>query len=203
MITLYHVPQSRSSRIIWLLEELGVPYTICPVSIFRSTTGEGVADPENPHPDKRVPAIMHNGMLVAESVAIILYLTEAVPEARLGPQPGEAGRGDYLTWLAWYAAELEPILLGQMAGEVAGSTEKRRTYDLVLRRLKTALAQSRYLMGEVFTSADLLISSALFFGRQAFPESELLDAFITRCRTRPAALRALALDTASGIQKPA
>ncbi|TNE39998.1 MAG: glutathione S-transferase family protein [Sphingomonadales bacterium] len=203
MITLYHAPQSRSSRIIWLLEELGLPYEICPVSIFRPMTGLGMADPANPHPDKRVPAILHDGVLVAESVAIILYLTEAYPRAGIGPEAGAPGRGDYLTWLAWYAAELEPVMLAQMAGEVAGSTEKRRSYDLVLRRIETALAKSPYLMGEAFTGADLLISSALAFGRDVFPESEVLDAFIARCRMRPAALRALALDTASGIQKPA
>src|SRR3954466_14009589 len=79
MITLYHAPQSRSSRIIWLLEELGVPYEIRPVSIFRPMTGEGVPDSANPHPDKRVPAIEHDGALVAESVAILQYLTDAFP----------------------------------------------------------------------------------------------------------------------------
>ena len=61
MITLYHAPQSRSSRMIWLLEELRQPYTIHPVSIFRPMTGEGAPDPANPHPDKRVPAINHGG----------------------------------------------------------------------------------------------------------------------------------------------
>ena len=59
MITLYHAPQSRSSRIIWLLEELGAPYEIRPVSIFRPMSGQGAPDPANPHPDKRVPAIVH------------------------------------------------------------------------------------------------------------------------------------------------
>ncbi|WP_404713857.1 glutathione S-transferase N-terminal domain-containing protein [Sphingomonas sp. MMS24-J13] len=79
MITLYHAPRSRSSRIIWLLEELGVPYEIRPVSIFRPMTGEGEGDLANPHPDKRVPAIDHDGEIVAELVAIVLYLSEAFP----------------------------------------------------------------------------------------------------------------------------
>ena len=62
MITLYHAPQSRSSRMIWLLEEIGAPYTIRPVSIFRPMTGQGVPDAANPHPDQRVPAIEYAGM---------------------------------------------------------------------------------------------------------------------------------------------
>jgi hypothetical protein len=70
MITLYHAPNSRSSRIIWLLEELGVAYTIQPVSIFRPMTGQGHPDPANPHPDQRVPAIEHNDALITDPWAL-------------------------------------------------------------------------------------------------------------------------------------
>jgi glutathione S-transferase len=55
-------------------------------------------------------------------------------------------------------------------------------------------------MGDRFTAADLLISSALAFGRKAFPPSAVLDAYIERCQARPAAVRALALDDAAGVQ---
>jgi len=200
MITLYHAPQSRSSRMIWLLEELGVPYEIHPVSIFRPMTGEGAPDPANPHPDKRVPAIEHDGALVAESVAILLYLTDAFPDAGLGPRPGTPERGTYLTWLAWYAAEMEPAMFAAMMGELVGAPRKQRNYDAVVARLMQALADGPYVMGADFSGADFLISSALAFARQAFPPSEVIDAYIERCRTRPAAERGAALDDASGIQ---
>ena len=203
MITLFHAPQSRSSRMIWLLEELGVPYEIRPVSIFHPMTGDGCADPVNPHPDKRVPAIRHDGVVVAESVAIVLYLLDAFPEAGLAPAQGDPRRGDYLTWMAWYVAELEPALFAAMAGELAGSPNKQRGYDMVVRRLRTALAQGPYVMGDAFTGADFLISSALAFGRQVFPADDALDAYIERCRTRPAAVRGLALDDRSGLQAAA
>jgi glutathione S-transferase len=94
MITLYHAPQSRSSRMIWLLEELGQPYEIRPVSIFRPMTGAGSPDPTNPHPDKRVPALEHDGSLVAESVAIVLYLTDAFPEAADSDEGGHLFQSD-------------------------------------------------------------------------------------------------------------
>ena len=100
MITLYHTPQTRSSRMIWLLEELGVAYEIRPVSIFRPMTGEGHGDAANPHPDQKVPAIVHDDTLVAESLAIVLYLLETFPEAGLAPVQGDPRRGDYLTWMA-------------------------------------------------------------------------------------------------------
>lgn len=203
MITLFHAPQSRSSRMIWLLEELGVPYEIRPVSIFRPMTGEGHGDPANPHPDKRVPAVVHDGRLLAESVAIVLYLPDAFPRAGLAPAPADPRRGDYLTWIAWYVAELEPVLFAGMAGELAGSPQKQRNHDAVIARLKAALAAGPYVMGETFTGADLLIGSAMAFGRQAFPADPVFDAYIERCRNRPAAIRALALDDQAGLQTPA
>jgi glutathione S-transferase len=203
MITLYHAPQSRSTRMIWWLEELGAPYQIQPVAIFRPMTGEGDGDPENPHPDSKVPAIVHDGTLVAESVAIVLYLSDAFPDARLGPVAGAAGRGGYLTWLAWYACELEPALFAGLAGELLGSPMKLRGYDTAMRRLHEALARGPYVMGENFSGADLLIASAIAFGRKVFPESPVLDAYIARCQARPAALRGMALDGAAGMQRAA
>jgi glutathione S-transferase len=203
MITLYHSPRSRSSRMIWLLEELGVPYEIRQVSIFRPMSGEGVPDPANVHPDKRVPAIVHNGEMVAESVAITLYLTDAFPEAGLGPVAGEAGRGAYLTWLAWYAAEMEPAMFAAMGDELDGNPMKRRNHDAMIARLEGALATGPYLMGESFTGADLLISSAISFARQAFPESAVLDAYAERCKARPAMLRAIPLDETEGVREAA
>jgi glutathione S-transferase len=203
MITLFHAPKSRSSRILWLLEELGASYEIRPVSIFRPMTGEGIADPDNPHPDKRVPAILHNRSLVTESVAIVLYLADAFPDAGLAPLPGDWRRGACLTWMAWYAAEMEPAMFAGMSGELAGSPNKQRGYDAVLSRLRSALARGPYVMGDQFTGADILIGSALGFGRHAFPVDDLLDAYLARCRARPAALRGLALDDHSGVQAAA
>jgi glutathione S-transferase len=203
MITLFHAPQSRSSRIVWLMEELGVPYEIRPVSIFRPMTGEGLPDAANPHPDKRVPAILHDGALITESVAIVLYLADALPAAALAPLPADPRRGEYLTWIAWYATELEQALFAGLAGELAGAPQKQRNHVAVLARLRSALAQGPYVMGDAFTAADLLIGSALAFGRHAFPTDEALDAYVERCRSRPAAMRGVALDDQSGLQAAA
>jgi glutathione S-transferase len=202
MITHYHAPQSRSNRIIWLLEELGQPYTIKPVSIFRPISGTGAPDPANPHPDKQVPAITDDGTLLAESVAIVLYLTDAFPAAELSPRMNDPRRGDYLTWLAWYAAAMEPAMFAQFGDEL-GNPMKKRGYDAVVRRIEDALAKGPFVMGETFTGADLLVASALAFGRQAFPESAAIDAYLERCKERPANARAINLDDAEGVQNAA
>ena len=74
MLTLYHAPHSRSSRFIWLLEELAVPYEIHRVDIRRGDGG-GALDASNPHPHGKVPVIDHDGVIVYESIAVALYLT--------------------------------------------------------------------------------------------------------------------------------
>ena len=73
MLTLIHAPLSRSSRIIWLLEELGAEYEIRYVDI-RRWDGSGGPDENNPHPHKQVPALLHDGTLIWESVAVVQYL---------------------------------------------------------------------------------------------------------------------------------
>jgi glutathione S-transferase len=203
MITLYHAPQSRSSRMIWLLEDLGAPYQIRPVSIFRPMTGTGSGDPANPHPDKQVPAIEHGNVLVAESVGIVLYLTDSFPWAGLGPVVGDPRRGAYLTWLSWYAAALEPAMFAAMGDELGAAPMKQRRYDAAIRRIEDALAQGPYMMGEHFSGADLLIGSAIAFARHVFPDSPAIDAYVARCKARPAALRAIDLDDATGLQRAA
>jgi glutathione S-transferase len=70
MLTPYHVPQSRFSRIVWLLEELGADYELLITDITRQD-GSGAADPRKPHPDKKVPALVHDGVLITESIAIV------------------------------------------------------------------------------------------------------------------------------------
>jgi glutathione S-transferase len=124
-------------------------------------TGEGLSDAVNPHPDKRVPAILRHGALITESAAIVLYLTDAFPAAGLGPASDDPRRGECFTWIAWYATELQQALFAGLSGELAGSPQKQRNHDAVVSRLRDALARSPYMMGDVFTAADLLIGSAL------------------------------------------
>jgi len=199
MITLYHSPRSRSSRIVWLLEEFGAPYEIRPVNIFRPMEGAGDPDARNPHPDKRVPAMEHNGGLLAESVAIVIYMVDAFPEARLGPTVGDAKRADFLTWSVWYAAEMEPAMFAKFGDEL-GQPMKRRSYEQVVARLENTLSRQPYVLGDQFTAADILVGSALQWARSVFPESPILDAYLERLNARPALQRANAKDEAAGLQ---
>ena len=192
MLTLFHAPQSRSGRILWLLEEIGAPYEIEYVRIFRALSGTGRPDPANPHPDGKVPALLHDGALVTESAAIALYLTDLFPKANLGAPVGSPERAAYVTWLAWTAGEMEPAYWSRIKGETDAYASAR--YDAANRRILSALDRGPYLMGRRFTAADVLVASALSWGREHAPQSPRLDVYLRTVLARPANRRAQILD---------
>lgn len=194
MLTLFHAPQSRSGRIVWLMEEIGAPYEIEYVDIFRAMTGTGARDRANLHPDGKVPALLHDGALVTESAAIALYLTDLFPEADLGAPVGSPERAAYVTWLAWTAGEMEPAYWGKISGQTEGDPLAQKRYDAVNARILTALEHGPYLMGHRFTAVDVMIGSAMAWGRDFGPKSEMMDAWLERISARAANLSAVAKD---------
>jgi len=196
MITLYHAPRSRSSRIIWLLEELGVTdYRIAITNIPRPD-GTGAVDPSNPHPDKKVPALVDGDALVTESSAIVLYLTDKFPENGVGRPVGHPQRGAYVSWLAYYAGVIEPVLNIQFAGLADNAPLKRTFRDVpaMHERISGALAAGPWILGKDFSGVDVLIASMGQFMRTFLPAGDVVDAYLARCSARPALARALAKD---------
>jgi glutathione S-transferase len=194
MLTLYHAPRSRSSRILWLLEEIGLPYQVEYVDIRRGD-GSGGLDPKNPHPHKKVPALDHDGTLITESGAICLYLSEAFPAAGLGPQVGEPARADYLHWLFYYPGVIEPSLTAKVTGwsSPVGMTGWD-TWEAVEERIAERLRAGPWMLGERFSTVDILIGSLLQWAARLFPERPEYEAFKARINARPALARALAKD---------
>lgn len=193
MLTLFHAPKSRSTRMIWLLEELGAPYEIRAVDIARRD-GSGSKDPANPHPHKQVPVLMDDGVVISESIAIALYLTDKFPAAGIGPVVGDPLRGPYLTWLAYYAGVLEPVITGHFEGRTATDPALKDQYDAMDARLKAALEPGPYLLGERFSAADIMFASLLQFARQLLPDHAVYDDWLGRLNARPALARAMAKD---------
>ena len=199
MVTLYHAPNTRSSRFIWLLEEIGEPYQVKHVSV-RRRDGSSEQDPEyrRIHPHGKVPAIVHDGASVFESAAIALYPRGGVPArgARAWPS-GTRRRGPYLTWLAYYAGVMEPAFVGKALGfATTNSTTGWAPTEEILAYVSAALAKGPFLMGEQLTTADFLFGStfALFKGSPLLPPSDAIDAYVKRLVERPAYKRALAKD---------
>lgn len=198
MLTLYHAPNSRSSRILTLIEEMGIAdrVTIRPVTIPRMD-GSGGRDPANPHPEGKVPLLDHDGTLISETPAIILYLTALFPDSGMAPKPGDPRRGDYLTWLFWYSAMVEPALITAMTGlSHPAFTATWRGPEEVAARIRKALERGPWLLGEHYSAADLLIHSPYAWFREATPDDPLIRDWVDRCMARPAVAAVRAQDGA-------
>ena len=194
MMTLFHAPRSRSTRIIWLLEELGVPYDLRHVAIrYRNGSGDG-PDPANPHPDRKVPALLHDGTLVTESAAVATYLADAVAHAGLAPRIGDLDRGAYLTWISWIEGEFGPAIFQRLAG--GAEAPEPPTFTAALRRLEDALARGLYLLGDRFSASDVMLGGTLGWARHVLPADGAIPAYLARLGERPAFARAMARDAA-------
>lgn len=198
MLTLHYAPQSRAWRIAALIDEMGITdeVTLHPVEIIR-IDGNGRRDPANPHPEGKVPALTHDGTLITESGAIILYLTDLFPDSGLAPKPGHPKRGEYLSWLFWYGNVLEPVLMHQRAGLVHPVlTATFRGPVEASARLQAALEKGPWLLGEEYSAADLLCHSPYAFMPQAMPDDPLIRDWVARCQARPATRRVKESDAA-------
>ena len=195
MLTLFHAPESRSTRIVSLLEEMGIrdKVDVQIVDILRAD-GSGAYDPANPHPDHKVPALDHDGTLITESGAVMLYLTALFPDRGLAPKPGSAKRGEFLTWLFWYGDVMEPVLILHAAGVTHPWLQKTfRGLPEVTERIRAALEKGPWLLGEEFSAADILIHSPYAWFNNT-PDDPLIKDWVDRCKARPARLKVMAED---------
>jgi len=196
LLTLYHAPFSRSTRIVALIHELGLQdrVQIEPVTVTRPD-GSGGRDPKNPHPEGKVPLLVHDDAVIRESVAIALYLSELAPETGLARPVGAAYRGPFLSWLSWYSGVLEPVIVLTLCElEHPMLTTTFRGLPEATERLADALKGNSYLMGDDFTIADLIIASTFSTLPQLMPDNPDIQGWVARCANRPAMQAALAYD---------
>ena len=198
MLTLYHAPQSRSSAIVTLIEDMGIAdkVAIHLVNIPRRD-GSGQRDQSNPHPEGKAPALVHDGHMITERGAIMLHLTTLFPEAGLAPAIGTPRWGEYATWLSWYQGVLEPILvMGALGLAHPGLAATFRSHQEAAARLHAALVKGPWLLGQDFSAADILVHSPYAFFDGITPDDPLIRDWVARCKARPSRLRVLASDAA-------
>jgi glutathione S-transferase len=190
MLTLTHAPRSRSTGMLWLLEEAGAQYHVHYVDIRRGD-GSGHHDAANPHPHGKVPVLIDGEETLFERIAICEYVREKFPEAKLGPAPGQKGRGEYLTLLAYYAGVIEP----SFTSKFMNITPPRGTagwvaVDEVMPFINAQVAKHDYIAGNEFTTADILYSGAfaLFMNSPLMMghRTKVLEDYVARCTARPA-----------------
>lgn len=171
---LYHQPRTRSSRVRWLLSELGIVHEIVPVNVL---AGEGRRpEYQEVHPHGFVPALEDDGAVLIESSAICMYLADRYGEGKnVAPAPGTIARGKYYEWMVYVPATVDPCLETIMFHTLF-LPEPKRIPALVDRAKKTwsqkieprfenALKDTPFVMGDTFGAADIMVGGALAWAK--------------------------------------
>jgi glutathione S-transferase len=212
VITVHHLNNSRSQRILWLLEELGCEYRVMKYQRDPQTL---LAPPQlrQVHPLGKSPVITDGAHTLAESGAIIEYLVETYGNGRLRPAPGTAERLRYTYWLHYAEGSAMPPLLLKLVfqrlprspvpalirpivGAVAGRVQQK-FIDPQLRThidyWESELGKSTWFAGAEFTAADIQMSYPVeaAAARAGITLGERVNGFLARIHARPAYRRAL------------
>ncbi|MFB9213824.1 glutathione S-transferase family protein [Vibrio sinaloensis] len=163
MIILHHLNQSRSKRIIWLLEELDVEYKVIP---YHRDSVTFLAPPElkTVHPLGKSPVIEEQGKVITESGAITEYLIAKYAAGRLAPALGSDDHLDYLQWLHFAESSAAlPLLLKTFVAKDGAPTNFLADYaevelDKVMGYVNQRLEGKRYLVADKLTGADIMMS---------------------------------------------
>ncbi len=214
MITVHHLNHSRSQRVLWLLEELELPYELVkyerdPRTLLAPKSLEAI------HPLGKSPVITDGDATIAESGAILEYLIEAYGKGRFAPPAGTQAHHDYRYFLHYAEGSLMPYLLLKLVTHrlkqakvpffvkpVAKKIADKLAGDFVdpnLRRhiafLGAHLGKHRWFAGDELTAADIQMSypveALVARGADLDPPPALAE-FVQRCKDRPAFQRALA-----------
>ena len=197
---LYHCPQTRSLRPLWLLEELGLDYQLETIDLF---SGAG----QHPdylaiHPFGAVPALEVDGQVIIESAAICAWLTEQFADNKLAPAIDDPARARYLQWMAFVPGTMEPPLVDilrhskflpqeQQIPAVIDLAEKQ--FAKIAEYLNQTVTDRPFLIGDHFTTADIMLATTLQWLPDLVDPFPALKAYGERMTERPAYQKALAL----------
>jgi len=212
MITVHHLENSRSQRVLWLLEELGLPYDVKRYARDKKTS---LAPPEllAVHPLGKSPVITDGAITVAETGAIVEYLVDKASGA-LRPEPGTADHRRYVYWLHFAeGSAMPPLVMALVFGKIKSApmpffakpiaraiADKvmggfvRPNLERNLAFMEAELGERGWFAGRSFSAADVMMSfpveAALSRGGSA-EQAPRLAAFLAKVRARPAWQRAL------------
>ncbi len=196
-IKLYYTAHTRSLRPRWLLEELELPYKLQEVDLFG---GEGQSEEyKKVHPLGQVPALQADGKIVLESGAICHLLNDQNLHQGLAPLVGEPLRTDYEQWMFFAPGTLEP-LASLVLMHTSILPEAKRCEAIIpwalerhastLAMLNNELADREYLVGNHFTTADIMVGSTLMWLPDLLQDYPTLQSYAQGLKERPSYQRA-------------
>ena len=190
-IKLYYTPRTRAIRVRWLLEELALPYQLAPIDLFH---GEGNSESYKAiHPLGCVPAMEVDGEVMIESCAICAWLTDQFPEKCLAPSLNDPLRRDYEQWMYFVPGTLEPPIWDYVLHKFLLPRKQRISavlpwcldrYQSVLEVLHARLGSKPYILGDTFTSADILIGSTLMWKTDELERYDNLKQYVNKLAKR-------------------
>ena len=202
MLTIHHLGISQSERIIWLCEELAIPYDL---KIYTRDATTRLAPPEYKalHPLGTAPIITDGAVTLAESGAIIEYVIRKYGGGRLIPDAGDPGFADYLFWFHAANGSLMQAEMVRMFAAVFDAPPDNPALksvtgraDLIYRMMEDQLGKGAFLAGDSFTAADIITFFALTtmraFAPRDFAVLPNIRAYMQRIGARPAYRRAMA-----------
>lgn len=204
MLKFYHAPWSRSSSVLWLLEELGTDYELVDIDIRQDG---GVPEAyRRIQPSKKVPAIEHDGVVITERAAITIHLADRFPDAGLAPAVDDPMRGPYLTMLVYCDAVFDPALSARVQGwEYDSNHFSFGLAEDMIDYIDRTLTDRPFAAGDRFTAADTQLASGIGYTMdmmRALPEKPSFRAYLERVKDRPAKLRAEEKDKALAMATP-
>lgn len=197
-LTLYHAPGTRGTSALILLEELGVDYELHVLNLKLRQQRRRAYRLINPM--RKVPALKHGEAVITEQVAILLYLADMFPAAELAPLIGERLRGAYLRWMVFYGTCFEPAVYDrwQNRSVEVPAMSPYGDFDTTVKTLTDQLERGPYILGELFSAADVLWATALTWISQLniLPPVPIIADYVNRINARPAVARARGKDAA-------
>ncbi|MEQ1954407.1 glutathione S-transferase family protein [Mesorhizobium sp. CN2-181] len=204
MLKFYYAPWSRASGVLWLLEELGVSYETHHVDI----RAEGGVPEEyrKIQPNKKVPAIEHDGTVITERAAITTYLADAFPEAGLAPPIGDPLRAPYLTTCVYCDSVIDPCVAARAHGLTYQSNDYSfGLFDDMVAYVERRLTENDFAAGDRFTAADTQLASAIGYTMnvlKVLPARPAFGAYLERIAGRPTYRRYQAKDQEAAMRIP-
>ncbi|MBO6719825.1 MAG: glutathione S-transferase family protein [Rhizobiaceae bacterium] len=187
MLKFYHAPFSRAFGVFWLLEELGVDFDRVQIDI----RADGGTDEtyRKIQPNKKVPAIEHNGVVITERAAITIYLADTFPEAGLAPAIDDPMRSAYLTWNVFSDSVFDPVLCAKAHGlSYVSNDYPFGLYEDMVANVERHLNENDYAAGDRFTAADTQLGAAVIYTMdfKLLPERPAFKRYAERLEARPA-----------------
>lgn len=197
-IVLYHHPFSRASNVVWMLEEIGVPYELRHVDIMKGEQKSSELTKLNPM--GKIPVLTDGDTVVSESAAIALYLADRYSYGALAPKIDDPRRGPYLRWTLFCPSVVEPAAAAKHGKwDAKPGSVGWGTYENMVQTMESALHGSDYVAGSEFTMADVVFGGTLRYMTmfQMIEPKPAFAAYLDRVSARPGCKRAEAKNAES------